>query len=172
MSRLVTILAAGAIATLAGETPPQGPAPRPVEVRGQLVCLAEELRDAHRAAVPPVHDHVLALKAEAAPGPAAEGPRYYALLRTSQSQALFADERFKGRTLILTGRVFPGTSHLEVSRFQWLKDGKVHDVHYWCEVCSIRGVDPGPCACCQGAVELREAPAASGGSLAAPAERR
>ena len=32
-----------------------------------------------------------------------------------------------------------------------------YHVHYWCEVCSIRGVNPGPCACCQGKVELREA---------------
>jgi hypothetical protein len=48
-----------------------------------------------------------------------------------------------------------------VSRFQWRRDGKLVDVYYWCEVCSIRGVDPGPCACCQGAVELREAPAAA-----------
>ena len=36
------------------------------------------------------------------------------------------------------------------------------DLYYWCEVCSIRGVDPGPCACCQAKVELREAPAGTG----------
>ena len=43
--------------------------------------------------------------------------------------------------------------------FRWYRDGKLMDVSYWCEVCSIRSVDPGPCFCCQGKVELRESPA-------------
>lgn len=30
-----------------------------------------------------------------------------------------------------------------------LKDGKKFMVTYWCDVCSIRQYEPGPCWCCQ-----------------------
>jgi len=30
-----------------------------------------------------------------------------------------------------------------------LKDGKRFMVTYWCEICSIRQYEPGPCWCCQ-----------------------
>jgi hypothetical protein len=115
------------------------------------------MQDRHGAQVPPVHDHLLGLRLEGDAPPGA--PRYYTLLRTPLSEALFADERFRKHDLVVTGRTFPGTLLLEVTRFQWRRDGKLHDVFYYCDVCSIRGVDPGLCACCQGKVELREEPA-------------
>ena len=130
-------------------------APEQAVVKGRLVCLAEEMARAHGAAVAPVHDHLWALKLDAP----RKGLRYHTLLRTPTSEALFRDARFKDRDLRLTGRVDPGTSVLDVQLFQWWTDGELRDVWYWCDVCSIRGVDPGDCACCQAPVELREAPA-------------
>jgi hypothetical protein len=124
---------------------------------GRLVCLAEEMKERYRAEVPPVHDHVLGLRVE---GEIAAGaPRFYTILRTPLSEALFVDARFQKHELVLTGRVFPATAILEVSRFQWRRDGKLYDLYYWCDVCAIRGVDPGLCACCKGKVELKEAAA-------------
>lgn len=130
--------------------------PSPFAARGRLVCLLEEMKERHQAEAPPVHPHVWGFRVE---GKAENGVRYYTLLRNKHSEALFADERFRGRDLRLTGRVFPATAILEVNSFQWYKDGKLHDVYYWCEVCAIRGVDPSTCACCQDKVELRESPA-------------
>jgi hypothetical protein len=135
---------------------------RPVafDARGTLVCLIEEMKEKHRAEAPPVHDHLLGLRIDG--DPPAGGFRYYTIYRNASSEALFVDARFKERELRLAGRVFPSTSLLEVSRVQWYRDGKLFDVYYWCSVCAIRGVDPGPCFCCQDKVELREEPA--GGS--------
>ena len=130
-------------------------APEQVLAKGRLVCLAEEMAKAHGAAVPPVHEHLMALKLET---PKA-GLRYYTLLRTPLSEALFRDPRFRDRDLRLSGRVYPGTALLDVQLFQWWTDGELRDVWYWCDVCSIRGTDPGDCACCQAPVELREGPA-------------
>lgn len=124
--------------------------------RGRLVCLAEEMKRLYKADVDPVHEHLLGFRTDTVAGDEPAIPRFLALLRTPQSEALFADERFGTRTLILTGRVFPATSLLEVSGVEWIHDGKIFAPYYWCEVCSIRGVDPGPCACCQGPVVLRE----------------
>ena len=135
----------------------QAEKPAAFEERGKLVCLIEEMKEKYQAQAAPGHDHLAGFRVEdkAAPG----GARYLTLFRNAGSEALFADKRFKERELRLFGRVFPSTSVLEVTRFQWYRDGKLLDVYYWCEVCSIRGVDPGPCACCQAKVELREAPA-------------
>jgi len=131
-------------------------APTAFEARGKLVCLAEEMRDRYKADVPPVHDHILGLRLDEAKPPAKDVPAYVTILRTPMSAALFSDERFRAHTVVLSGRIFPGTSLFEVSRTRWIRDDKLEDVYYWCEVCAIRTVDPGPCACCQGKVELRE----------------
>ena len=131
------------------------------EARGRLVCLLEEMKDKYRAEVPAAHEHLAGFRAPA--GPPGGGFRYYVLLRNSFSEVLFVDARFKEHELRLGGRVFPSTSILEVSRFQWYRDGKLMDVSFWCPVCAIKGADPGPCFCCQGKVELREDPAGDAG---------
>ncbi len=37
-------------------------------------------------------------------------------------------------------------------------DGKLHDVHYYCEVCNITAYAPGLCPCCRREMELKETP--------------
>jgi hypothetical protein len=129
--------------------------PGAFEAKGRLVCLVEEMKEKYKADGAPIHEHQPAFRVE---GKLPDGGlRYYTILRNAMSEALFADARFKDKELRLTGRVFPSSSVVEVSRFQWYKGGKLFDVYYWCSVCAIKGVDPGPCACCQGKVELREA---------------
>lgn len=125
--------------------------PAAFEARGRLVCLIEEMKEKYQAQASPIHEHLAGFRVDGEP------VRYYALFRNALSEALFVDKRFKEHELRLTGRIFPTTSLLEVSRFQWYRDGKLRDVYYWCSVCAIKGVDPGACACCQGDVELREA---------------
>jgi hypothetical protein len=128
--------------------------PREVQLRGEVVCLLEEVGRRHGLPVPPVHDHLIGVRADSGD--------LHTLLRTSTSGLLFSDTRFRGRTLLLQGRVFPRSDLLEVTRTGWLKDGKPQEVYYWCEVCSIRTLDPGPCACCQRPVELLERPEGGG----------
>ena len=67
-----------------------------------------------RADVAPVHEHIRGFRLEGAVPPG--GIRYYTLLRTPQSKALHVDKRFQEHPLILSGRIFPGTTILEVSR--------------------------------------------------------
>jgi hypothetical protein len=110
------------------------------------------MKAAYRAEVPPIHEHQWGFRVEGRP------PSYYSILRNPDSEAVWVDPRFREHELRLRGRLFPGSSVVELSRWMWYRDGVLMDVYYWCEVCSIRGVAPGPCACCQGKVELREAP--------------
>lgn len=135
-------------------TSADGTKPRAFRARGRVVCMAEEMKKHYGANVQPVHEHLLGFRLDGELP--ADTARYYTLLRTDQSEALYVDKRFSDHTLILTGRTFPQTNLLEVSGWQWYRGDQLFDVYYWCEVCSIRGFDPGLCACCQAPVELRE----------------
>jgi len=160
MVRDLAISMASAVFLLLGLTWAAPEKPQDVKLRGELVCLAEEMQRLHGVQIPPVHEHLQGVRAE-------DG-RLFTLLKTSTSAFLFSDARFRGRSLVLTGRTFPPTGLLEVTRADWIRDGKVYEVYYWCEVCSIKTVDPGPCACCQGPVELRERAEGGGPEIRIP----
>jgi len=149
----IVLAALAALPVLA--SPPQDP-PRPdvFEARGRLVCLLEEMKEAYQVEVKPIHEHLWGFRIDDK-----DGRRYVTLLRTRIAEGLFVDEAFRKRDLRLIGRTFPASGLLEVSRTQWFRDGRAHDVFYWCEVCAIKQWDPGTCACCQGDVELRDSPA-------------
>lgn len=45
-----------------------------------------------------------------------------------------------------------------VEKIFTVKDGELHRVTYYCEICHITTHEPGPCMCCQGDTDLRELP--------------
>lgn len=124
--------------------------PKNVELRGKIVCLAEEMHTHYKVERFNKRDHLYGVKTE-------DG-KYYTLLRTSLAEALFVDERLHEKDLVITGRVFPRTQLLEVTRFLSIRDGVLHDLYYYCDTCYIRTVAPGSCDCCQAPVVLIERP--------------
>lgn len=121
-----------------------------VEVRGRLLCIAEFMHELHGADLPTGHEHILGFRTE--------DKRIYTLLRTKLSEALFADRVLRGKELLLKGKVYPGTQVLDVTLMRSIKDGRVHDLYYWCDICAIKSVVPGTCMCCQEDVVLQEIP--------------
>jgi hypothetical protein len=75
------------------------------------------------------------------------------------SMALFTDTNLQARTLLLKGNMRSGpASDFEVTgNLRSIRDGKVHELYYYCDICAIKGSDPGPCACCREPVHLVEA---------------
>ena len=136
---------------ISGAKPPtEKPEPQEVELRGNIVCLAEEMHTHYNVELFKTHPHLYGIKTE-------EG-KYYTLLRTSLAEALFVDKQLHEKNLIINGRVFPNTQLLEVIRFASIKDGVVHELYYYCDTCYIRAVAPGNCDCCQAPVVLIEKP--------------
>ena len=136
---------------LSGATPPtETPKPEEVELKGTVVCLAEEMHTHYNVELFKTHDHLYGVKTE-------DG-KYYTLLRTSLAEALFVDKRLHEKDLLIKGRVFPKTQLLEITRFAAIKDGVVHELYYYCDTCYIRTVAPGNCDCCQAPVVLIERP--------------
>jgi len=130
---------------------PSGEA-RTLSLRGRVVCLTEELQKIYQ--ITPdceTRGHVYTLKT-------AEGA-FYPFLPVDTAAAIWMDERFRQRDLQVTARIFPAADFIEVIKLQSWRNGKLHDLYYFCEVCNIRTQKPGPCECCQKPVEFRETPA-------------
>ena len=156
LSALLTLalLAAGPVATArppaSSERSGVAPEPQLVELRGRVVCLAEEMSKLYQTDLPTNHEHLFGFKTK-------EG-KFYTLLRTKTSEALFADERLHKKELILRGRTFPNSQVLDVIGMRSVRDGVVCDLFYYCDICSIVTIVPGPCMCCRDPVELVERP--------------
>jgi hypothetical protein len=82
--------------------------------------------------------------------------KLYPFLPTDSAAAVYLDERYRERELHVTARVFPQGNFIEVIKFQSWRNGQVHNLGYYCEVCNIWTHKPGPCECCQLPVEFRE----------------
>ena len=123
---------------------------REVDLRGKVVCLPEEMHRLHKADLPTRHEHLYGFKTN-------DG-KYYTLLRTRLSEALFADNRFRERELLLKGRLFPETQIFEPITIRSVRDGIIQDILYYCVICDIEAVAPGVCECCQGPTDLVERP--------------
>src|SRR4051794_18376314 len=97
----VAWLGIGLIALARGDQPPTQSASSTgfTELSGKVVCLPEEMHQLHQADLPSGHEHIYGFRT-------LDG-KYYTLLRTKFSEAIFADERIRQKELLLKGRVFP-----------------------------------------------------------------
>ena len=127
--------------------------PMEVQLRGKVVCLPEEMHRIYQTDLPTNHEHFYGFRAT--------NSVYYTLLRTGLSEALFADNRLREKELLLSGRILPKTQIFDVTGMRSVRNGVVHDLYYYCELCAIKTAAPGPCMCCQAPVELVEKPLAS-----------
>jgi rubrerythrin len=71
--------------------------------------------------------------------------------------AMFTDLRVRQRELQITARL-RAADQLELIKVQSVKEGKVYDIFYFCEVCNIKAYAPGLCPCCRNELEFRETP--------------
>ncbi|MGH9769102.1 MAG: hypothetical protein ACREAB_16865 [Blastocatellia bacterium] len=132
-------------------TKPPGEA-QTVSLRGRVVCLTEELQKPYLIAPDcEARGHVYTLKSS-------DG-KFFPFLPVDTAAAVWMDERFRQRDLQVTARLFPQSNFIEVVKLQSRRDGKLHDLYYFCDVCSITTHKPGPCECCQDPVLFRETPA-------------
>jgi len=83
----------------------------------------------------------------------------YPLIADDVSRMFRLYPELRDRPVKITGRLLPGTKDLKVDFVQTTKDGKPHNVDFWCEICQISHQQPGACVCCGDDLELREKPA-------------
>jgi hypothetical protein len=84
--------------------------------------------------------------------------KVYPLIKDGGSRMFFKDRALLNRPMRLTGRLLPGSQLLQVIEVHSLRNGKLHEIYYWCKVCSIRRSEKNACECCGGPMELKEEP--------------
>lgn len=122
---------------IAAALPADSPAGEQTVIRGELLASASTEAD-HR------------LKTD-------DGKVWDLVVETDAFHALH-DPKLAGRTWEFVGYAQDGDK-FDVRKLFTIKDGKRHEVTYYCEICHIVSYRPGMCMCCQEDVELRELPA-------------
>jgi hypothetical protein len=83
--------------------------------------------------------------------------KVYPLVKDDGARMFFKDARLLDRPMRLTGRLVAG-DFLQVVQVHSVKNGRLYEVDYWCDICSIRTFEPGQCTCCGEPMVLREIP--------------
>ena len=125
--------------------------PKNSNFTGKVVPLAPLLAKQDAKLDADAAPHWLALKAD-------DGT-LYPLVKDAGARMFFKDATLLDRPMRLTGRLVPGSQLLQVVNVHSVKAGKLHEVYYWCDICTIRGYEAGICDCCGGPMEFREMPA-------------
>lgn len=118
--------------------------------KGKVVPLADVLA---KAGAP--------LDADAAPSWLAlvsEDGTIYPLVKDSGSRLFFTDRELLNRPMRLTGRLVPKSQLLQVTAVRSYVKDQLHEIYYWCEICSIRRSEKNSCECCGGPMVRREEP--------------
>jgi hypothetical protein len=156
----LVLLGADAPKPNAQETKPKvAPEVPEVQLRGRVVCLPEAMHELFGTDLPTKHEHLYGFKTT-------DGT-FYTLLRTKWSEGLFVDKRLQEKELILIGKVLPKTQIFDMSAMRSVRNGAVFDLYYYCDICAIKTLDPGPCMCCRGPVKLKESRIDSRGNTSA-----
>jgi hypothetical protein len=80
----------------------------------------------------------------------------YPLIKDAGTRMFFQDPVLLDRPMRLTGRLVPKTSLLQAVNVHSYRQGKLHEVYYWCDICTIKGYEKVKCGCCGAPMELRE----------------
>lgn len=115
---------------------------------GKVVPLADLLKPADIKLDADAAKHWMAL--------VTDDGKVYPLIRDDGSKMFFTDPTVRDKKVRITGRLFADTKLLQVINIHSVKNGKLHDIYYWCEVCTIRRNAGGVCECCGGPMELKE----------------
>lgn len=120
------------------------------QLTGKVVYLKDLLAKIGSRLDPDAAPHWLAL--------VTDDGKVYPLIKDEGAKMFFTDAATRGRPMRLTGRLFADTHLFQVLDVHSFKNGKLHEIYYWCDICAIRRSAGGVCECCGGPMELREMP--------------
>ena len=134
----------------AGDGDPKKPVVKIDDYKGKVVPLADVLAKSGTRLDPDAAPYWLVL--------ASEDGKIYPLVKDSGSRMFFQDRELLKRPMRLTGRLLPHSQLLQVTAVHSYIKGHLHEVYYWCEVCSIRRSEKNTCECCGGPMVRHEEP--------------
>ena len=84
--------------------------------------------------------------------------KLYSFLAADSMAEMFESSAVRERLLQITA-ASRGDNRLELIKILSVREGKLYDIFFFCDVCNITAYAPGPCACCRKELELKETPA-------------
>jgi hypothetical protein len=84
--------------------------------------------------------------------------KLYKFLPDDVLTAMFKESKVRKLELQIIGEL-RDQNILEIASLRAIHNGKLYDIFYYCEICSITAYGPGDCACCYNPLEFREKPA-------------
>ncbi len=120
------------------------------QFEGKVVPLAKLLKKIGSNLDPEASPHWLAL--------ITDDGKVYPIVRDDGGRMFFNDPKVQDRPMKVTGRLLGDTHLLQVLSVLSYKNGKLHDIYYWCDICAIRRNWAGECECCGGKMFLKEVP--------------
>ena len=117
---------------------------------GKVVPLADLLKNEKVRLDADASPHWLALVTDKG--------KVYPLVKDEGARMFFKDKQLLNRPMRLTGYLVGDTNFLKVIQVHSVKNGKLHDVYYWCGICVIKRFEPNDCECCGYPMEFREEP--------------
>jgi hypothetical protein len=127
----------------------QGEGPALTVIQGRAVCLDSDGRE--------VRTLFGCSETGSRFGFASKDGRLYKFIPGDTMTPVFTDSRVRQRDLQITARLH-SQDQLEIIKVQSVKSGKLYDIFYYCDVCSITAYVPGLCPCCRNELEFRETP--------------
>jgi hypothetical protein len=151
--RVALVLSLGLALTplLAQEGQPRLEAGKLQQIKGKVVPLQGLLKKIGSNLEPKAAPHWLAL--------VSEDGHIYPLIEDEGARMFFTDPTVCNRPMRLTGRLFADTHLLQVLDVHSYRQGQLHEIYYWCDICAIRRRAGGICECCGGPMHLKEEPA-------------
>ena len=86
----------------------------------------------------------------------ADDGKVYTLVKDGGARLFFKDKALLNRSMKLTGRLLPNSQILVVASVNSIVKGKLCEVYYWCDICSIKRGEKMTCECCGGPMVLHE----------------
>lgn len=126
------------------------PTPRGQQLKGKVIALAGYFEKHGAKLDKDAADHWYALHAD-------DG-KLYPLVKDEGGRMFFKDPRLLNRPMRLTGRLVGGGPFFQVLQVHSYVNGQLHEVYYWCDVCTIKRFEKKDCECCGAPMELREVP--------------
>jgi hypothetical protein len=84
--------------------------------------------------------------------------KVYPLRNEDSGRMFYSDKALLNRTMRLTARAVDADHYLQVFQVHSIIKGELHEVYYWCDVCTIKRFEKKLCECCGAPMELREEP--------------
>ncbi|HEV8130209.1 MAG TPA: hypothetical protein VGQ81_03085 [Acidobacteriota bacterium] len=144
---LATASSLHSVSTALAEQLKDSKTPLDIMIRGRVVCLdpAAQASASQKDCSQTPHSF----------GFLGSGGKLYRFLPTDSATDIFEDGRVRAQDLEITARPHPNRQ-LELIKVLAVKQGKLYDIFYFCDICNITAYAPGPCPCCRREMELRE----------------